>query len=169
MDKLKPFKNLSEKVVNRDCLKNCNSLMFFDYPADRETFDRIIEQAAPDSIHFMNYDLKYFDEEEFLKTFYGMLKYACNNNYGKVELRRCASYLGKSYNVFYLLFEILENCKIINIKEKQKDYYVIEMTGNTNISNILQSEKYTELIDLLTDCEQFQKSLLEDDLYNLVQ
>ena len=168
IDKLKPFASLSEKIINRDNLKACDSIMFFDYPSDKATFEKIIEQTNPSSIHFMNYDLKYFDEEEFLKTVYGMLKFANNNNNGKVELRRCASFLGKSYDVFYLLFSILEDCKIIKIKEKNSDYYVIEMCGNYDLSLIMQSDKYEELTDLISECEEFQKSLLEDDLYSLL-
>lgn len=168
LDMLKPFKDLSERTVNRDNLKTCDTLMLFDYPADRETFDKILEQTSPSAIHFMNYDLKYFDEEEFLKTVYGMLKFACNNNGGKVELKRFASFLGKSYKVFDLLFSILEDAGIITIKEQNADYYILEMTGNADISQILHNERYNELLDLIEECEQFQKSLLEDDLYALV-
>ena len=97
-----------------------------------------------------------------------MLKFANNNNNGKVELRRCASFLGKSYEVFYLLFSILEDCKIINIREKNLDYYVIEMADNNDLSEVIQSDKYEELTDLISECEEFQKSLLEDDLYSFV-
>lgn len=141
--------------------------MFFDYPADKETFDNIVEKTNPSSIHFMNYDLKYYDDEELLKTVYGMLKYAAHNNNGKVELRRFASFLGKSYKVFYLLFSILEDCGIINIKEKNSDFYIIEITDNHNISQVFNSEKYQELTDLINECEEFQKSMLEDDLYTI--
>lgn len=168
IDKLKPFANLSNRVVNRDNLRDCDSIMFFDYPADRNAFDKIVETANPTSIHFMNYDLKILDDEEFLKTVYGMLKFACNNNDGKVELRRCASYLGKSYEVFYLLFSIFEDCGIIRIKEKNPDLYVIEIADNYDLSSILLSKKYEELTDLISECEEFQKSLLEDDLYSLI-
>lgn len=92
LDKLKPFSDLFARTITRDNLRPCDSLMLFDYPADKETFDRILNQTTPLSIHFMNYDLKYMDEEEFLKTVCGMLKFACHNNGGKVELRRCASF-----------------------------------------------------------------------------
>ncbi len=168
LDRLKPFKNLSEIVVSRENLKECDSLMFFDYPADRETFENIIEKTNPTSIHFMNYDLKYFDEEEFLKTVYGMLKYADNKNAGKVELKRCASFLGKSYSVFYLLFEIFEDCGIIEIKEKNENYYIIKLTDNHDILQVLHSEKYSNLTDLINECEEFQKTLMEDDLYSFI-
>ena len=41
--------------------------MFFDYPADKETLERIMQETNPHSIHFMNYEIKYFDEKELLK------------------------------------------------------------------------------------------------------
>lgn len=106
-DKLKPFSELYARIITRDNLRPCDTLMLFDYPADKETFDRILNQTTPISIHFMNYDIKYMDDEEFLKTVCGMLKFSCHNNGGKVELRRCASFLGKSYQVFELLFQSL--------------------------------------------------------------
>ena len=167
----------SDKLGTKCEVKNIGSIsnvgLAIDYEIKRQTEElnsgkKIIEQTNPSSIHFMNYDLKYFDEEEFLKTVYGMLKFANNNNNGKVELRRCASFLGKSYEVFYLLFSILEDCGIINIIEKNSDYYVIEIAENHDLSLVIQSEKYNELADLISECEEFQKSLLEDDLYSLL-
>lgn len=167
-DMLRPFETLSARIITRDSLKVCDGLMFFDYPADRETFDRILSETNASAIHFMNYDVKFTDEEEFLKTVYGMLKFACHNNGGKVELRRCASFLGKSYKVFELLFEIFENCGLITIDEKNKDYFVVALTGETNLSRVLHSQKYNLLLDLIEECEEFQKSLLEDDVYSLI-
>ena len=163
-DSLKPFKNLSQRVITRENLQSCDSLMFFDYPADRETFDKIIEETSPSSVHFMNYDIKYFDEKEFLKTTNGMLKFACNNNGGKVELCRCASFLGKSYNVFRLLFDIFEEIGLIKIPEKTDSFYKIDYVGNVELSRVLHSEKYAELLDQIEECEHFQKTLLEEDI-----
>ena len=168
LDKLKPFQELFARTITRDNLRPCDSLMLFDYPADRETFDRILGQTNPLSLHFMNYDIKYIDEEEFLKTVWGMLKFACHNNGGKVELRRCASFLGKSYKVFDLLFSILEDTDLIKIKEKTKDYYVVDFTGEDDITRVIHSPKYTILTDLIAECEDFQKTMLEDDIYTLV-
>lgn len=164
-DKLRPFSALAEKIITRDSLTPCDGLMFFDYPADRETFDRILEMTSPNAVHFMNYEQKILDEEEFLKTVYGMLKFACHNNGGKVELRRFASFLGKSYKVFDLLFSIFEEVGLIKIKEQTKDYYVIDLTGD-DVSKALHSQKYTLLLDMIEECEEFQKSLLEDEVYS---
>lgn len=167
-DKLKPFSALFARIINRDTLRPCDSLMFFDYPADRETFDRILNQTNPLAVHFMNYDVKSTDEEEFLKTVCGMLNFACHNNGGKVDLRRFASFLGKSYKVFELLFSIFEDVGLIKIKERSKDYFVIDYNPETDVSQVLHSPKYAILTDLINECEEFQKSLLEDDVYSLV-
>ena len=168
LDKLKPFSELFARTITRDNLRPCDSLMFFDYPADRETFDSILSRTNPLALHFMNYDIKYMDEEEFLKTVWGMLKFAAHNNGGKVELRRCASFLGKSYKVFELLFSILEDTNLVKIKEKNKDYYVIDFTGEGDITRVLHSPKYSILTDMVAECEDFQKTMLEDDVYTLV-
>ena len=168
LDKLKPFSELFARTITRDNLRPCDSLMFFDYPADRETFDSILSRTNPLALHFMNYDIKYMDEEEFLKTVWGMLKFAAHNNGGKVELRRCASFLGKSYKVFELLFSILEDTNLIKIKEKNNDYYVIDFTGEGDITRVLHSPKYSILTGMVAECEDFQKTMLEDDVYTLV-
>ena len=168
LDKLKPFDALYSRTITRDSLRPCDALMLFDYPADRETFDRILNQTTPLAIHFMNYDLKYMDEEEFLNTVCKMLKFACHNNGGKVELRRCASFLGKSYKVFELLFSIFDDVGLIKIKEKNKDYYVVDFGEISDLPKVLHSAKYSILTEMLDECEDFQRSLLEDDLFSLV-
>ena len=167
LDMLRPFSTLFEKSMTRDNLQPCDGLMFFDYPADIETFNKIIEQTNPKAIHFMNYDIKSFDEKEFLKTVCGMMKFAAHNNGGKVEFRRFASFLGKSYAVLELLFDIFEEISLIKILERSKDYYIIDYLGNSELSAVLHSAKYARLLDLIDECESFQKSLLEDDLNTL--
>lgn len=169
LDKLKPFDALYARTITRDNLRPCDALMLFDYPADKETFDKILNQTTPLAIHFMNYDLKFMDEEEFLKTVCKMLKFACHNNDGKVELKRCASFLGKSYKVFELLFSIFDDIGLIKIKEQNKDYYVIDFAGDgSELPQVLHSPKYAILSDLIEECEEFQRTLLEDDLFSLV-
>ena len=168
LETLKPFKCLSANAITRDELKPCDSLMFFDYPADRETFERIIESTSPSAVHFMNYEIRTFDEKDFLKTVSGMLKFAHSSNGGKVELRRCASFLGKSYAVFELLYSIFEEIGLISILEKSPDAYKIEYIGNVDLAQVLHSEKYAVLLELIDECEQFQKSLMEEELETLI-
>lgn len=167
LDTLQPFKNLAENTFTRNDLEICDAIMFFDYPADEETFNNIIAKTQPKSVHFMNYEIKYMEEKEFLSTVYKMLKFADNNNNGKVELYRFASFLGKSYKVFDILFEIFEQLGIMQILEHQPQYYRIKLLENNDISQVLHSTKYSELLNLIDECEQYQKSLLEDELISL--
>ncbi len=167
LDKLSPYKNLTEKIISRDNLRSCDALMFFDYPADRVLFNKILDATNPKAIHFMNYDIKYFDEKEFLKTCAGMLKYAHNNNGGKVEFKRCSSFLGKPVKVFEILFDMFEDIGLIKITEKHPDYYRIDYIGGGELSKVLHEARYGEMLDLIDESEAFQKNLLEDELSNL--
>ena len=115
----------------------------------------------------MNYEIKYFDETEFLKTFAGMLKFAAHNNDGRVELLRCASHLGKSIKIIELMFELFEEAGFIKIAEKNKDYYKIEFFGTSDSQKILHNSKYALVSDMAEECELFQKSMLEDDIKEL--
>ena len=167
LDSLDPYQYIKEKTFNRENIPSCDSLMFFDYPADKETFEQIIEEAAPSSIHFMNYKIKYFDEKEFILTFVKMLRFAVNNNNGIVNILRCASALGKSVETVLSLLDLFEDVNFIKILEKNQIGYKIELFDIKDLSPIVHSEKYIDVKTLLEECEQFQKNLLEGDLSTL--
>ena len=95
-----------------------------------------------------------------------MLKFAHNNNGGKVEFKRCSSFLGKPVKVFELLFDMFEDIGMIKIKEKHPDYYLIEYIGNFDPAKLLHEKQYNEMMDLIDESEAFQKNLMEDELEN---
>ena len=163
-DMLSPYKALYQNVCNRENLQHCDALMFFDYPADRESFEYVLQETSPQSIHLMNYNIKYFNDKEFLKTISGMLRFACNNNNGKVELLRCASFLGKSLELIKTFLDLLEECSVIKISERNEKYFVVSRIENSDISLVLHNPKYEEILNLAEDCELFQKSILEDSI-----
>lgn len=167
LDTLRPFKNLFENTFTRENIPACDGLMFFDYPADKETFDKIIEDTNASAIHFMNYSIKYFDEKEFLATFIKMLRFAFNNNGGKVDLLRCASALGKSYETVLSLLDLFEEVEFIKVLEKNCNFYTVELNDIKDLSPVLHSEKYHDVRTLVEECEKFQKNLLENDLTSL--
>ena len=115
----------------------------------------------------MNYEIRYFDDAEFVKTFAGMLKFAANNNGGRVELLRCASHLGKSIKLIELMFELFEEAGFIKILERGGEDYKIEFLGISDLEKILHSSKFALILDMAEECEHFQKSLLEDDIAEL--
>ena len=168
LDTVKSYTEITSKCFTRQDIPKCDILMFFDYPADKETLDLILEKSQPKGVHFMNYEPKILDEQEFLKIFTGMLKFAAHNNGGKVELVRCASFLGKSLKIFEMLLALYEQVGFIKILDKNSAFYTIEFIGVDDISKVLHSEKYSQIFELIIECEQFQKSLLEDDLSQIL-
>ena len=166
-DALSKYDGLKDNIVSRNEIDTCDAIMFFDYPADKETFEEIIKSSNPKALHFMEYDIKYFDDKEFLKIITGMLKFACNNNGGKIDLIRCAGFLGKSVKLITLFLDLADECDIINIEEKNNLYYTVKMISMDNISSILHNPKYMEILNLAEECELYQKSLLEDDITDI--
>lgn len=166
-DILEPFKNLTERIFTRENIPSCDAVMFFDYPADKETFDRILEETNPSAVHFMNYKIKHFDEKEFLTTFIKMLRFAFNNNGGKVDLMRCSSALGKSYETILTLLDLFEEVDFIKVFERNENFYKIELNEISDLSPVLHNTKYSEVRSLIEECENFQKNLLENDLLTL--
>ena len=168
LDTIKTYPQISSKTFTRQDIPQCDVVMFFDYPSDRNTLDLILEKAQPKGVHFMNYEPKILDEVEFLKTFNGMLKFASHNNGGKIELVRCSSFLGKSVKVFEMLLALYEEVGFIKILDSNSSFYIIEFLGVDDITKVLHSEKYAQIFELIIECEEFQKSLLEDDLAQIL-
>ena len=164
LDEIKSYGNIFSNVFQRTNIPQTDVLMFFDYPADKQTLENILEIAQPKKIHFMKYDIQIFDEQELLKIFTGMLKYSIHHNNGDFELIRCASFFGKSVDIFEELLQLYQECNIIKIK-RHKDYlYKIEEVEIDKTERVLNNEEYSHIFDKTLECETFQKSLLEEDL-----
>lgn len=163
-DEISKYPSLYSNIVSRKELEPCDAIMFFDYPADKETFDEIIQTANPKAIHFMKYDIRYYDDKEFLKIITGMIKFACNNNGGKIDLIRCAGFLGKSVKLIKMFLELMEENQILKIQEKTNDFYTVSSFTPDNIASILHNPKYMDIINQIEECELYQKSLLDEDI-----
>lgn len=163
-ESLASYSELASRQMRRDNLETCDVLMFFDYPADRDAFEEILRTTAPQAIHFMNYEIKYYDDKDFIKMFAGMLKFANNNNDGKVKLLRCASFLGKSIPLVKSFIELLEKYSVLKIEERAESFYKIRLTEPEKIGQILKTPDYEGIMEMSEECEFFQKSLLEDDI-----
>lgn len=156
INSLKPYKTLSEIVVNRENAKKADSIMFFDYPPNEEIFDRIIETVCPRHIHYMACNYTNIDEHEVIKTLSGMIRYTCNNKNGRFDLAKSASFLGLTIDCVECLLDIFEQCKMIKIVEKNIDNYQIEFVGNVELSHItgcIQYKEFKELLNGIKDCK----------------
>ena len=168
IERLKPFKALSERIFNRQMTKKADVVMFFDYPASEEIFNEIIEKTSPNFLHFMNYELTKHNEQEFLKTFSGMLKFAHNNKSGVFDLEKSACFLAQPKQIITTLLDIFEETEMIKILKKAENEYKIEFLSNIEVSKALHTVGYKEFLKLTNEVKEYKTSLLESELTNLI-
>lgn len=167
LEKLKPYKALSERVFNRQTLKKSDTVMFFDYPASQEIFDEIIKKSSPRFIHFMNYEIKKTDEKDFLKTFFGMIKFAYNNKNGIFDLERSASFLAQTKETIVKLLNVFSESELIKLSEKGTEYKIEMLLGN-EISKTLHTSSYKEFLKSINYSQEYKKSFLDTELNNKI-
>ncbi len=168
IESLKPYSEIVSRTFTRENLSECDVVMFFDYPADKETLSLILEQTQAKGLHFMNFEPKIYDEVSLLKTFSGMIKYASHSNDGKFELTRCASFLGKSIQIIKDLLELFEQQNCIKILEKNDKYYIISFNEIQSAEDIIQTPEYMLIYEKCQECDDFRQNLLEDDLEQIL-
>jgi len=164
IENLKPYKVLSERVFNRQNLQKSDVVMFFDYPASQELFNEIMEKNSPKFVHFMNYEAKQLDEKEFLKTFFGMLKFTYNNKNGVLDISRSAAFLAQSEETIVELLNVFNQCEIIKSNEKGANQHKIEFLLSTEISKALHSPLYKAFLGKVKNSEEYRKSISEAEL-----
>lgn len=169
LDKLKPFKTLTERVFNRQTAQKSDVVMFFDYPSSQEVFDEIMQKTSPKFLHFMNYEVKNVDEKEILKTFFGMLKFAHSNKSGIFDLSRSASFLAQTKQTIMELLNIFSESEIIKLHEKGAESCKIEVLGNGEITKTLHTTSYKNFLESIKQSQDYKTSLLEVELSSFIK
>lgn len=164
IEALKPYKNISASIVNRVNAHKSNALMFFDYPAEDDIMQSVMQTVAPDVVHYMNYNQKIHSEETILKTFSGMIKYTCNNLDGLFNLTRAASALGVTNQVIETLLEMFEDVQMIKIAERDDNAFSIEFINSVELSKILHTEKYSEFVEMMNKINEYKNKFMTMDL-----
>lgn len=169
LERLKPFKTLTERVFNRQNAQKADVVMLFDYPSSQEVFDEIMQKTTPKFLHFMNYEVKNADEKEILKTFFGMLKFAHANKSGVFDLARSAAFLAQTKQTVIELLNIFSESEIIKLHEKGSENYKIEVAGNGEISKTLHTTSYKNFLESIKQSQDYKTSLLEVELSSFIK
>ena len=164
IDSLKPFKNISDAIVNRNNAHKDDVLMFYDYPADEDVLQNLMQTVSPSAIHYMNYTDSVIDEESILKTFSGMIRYTCNSLNGDFSLTRAAAALGVTDIVIEMLLEIFEDTGMIKIVSRGENNFKIEFLNSIEISKALHTPKYAELVELINTTRDYKNHFMEMEL-----
>ena len=160
LEQLKPYKDICNSVIKRDTAEKADALMFFDYPADGDILQNLLNTVSPDAIHYMNYQKGKFNEEAFLKTFSGMIKYTCNTLEGTFVIERAASALGVTADVVETLLEMFEDTGMIKIIERGEDSFRIRFLEAVELSKTLHTLKYAEFVELMNTISEYKQKFL---------
>lgn len=169
LDKLKPYKTLTERIFNRQSAQKADVVMFFDYPASQEVFDEIMQKTSPKFLHFMNFQVPKIDEKEILKTFFGMLKFAHSNKSGVFDLSRSASFLAQTKQTVTELLNIFSESEIIKLHEKGAESYKIEVLTSGEITKTLHTTSYKNFLESIQKSQEYKSSLLEVELSSFIK
>ena len=161
---LKPYKNIFESIITRQNAHKSDVLMFFDYPADEDILQSVIQTTGADTIHYMSYTSPKNEEETILKMFSGMIRYTCNNLDGKFNLSRAASALGVTNAIIETLLEMFEDAEMIKIKERNDDVFAIGFINAVEISKITNTTKYEEFIELMNTVREYKNKFMTMEL-----
>ena len=163
-ENLKPYKNITDCIINRQTAVKNDVLMFFDYPCDEEVLNNIKQTVCATALHYMNYQNYKADEEIILKSFASMIRYCCNNLEGKFVLNRASSALGVTEEVIEVLLEIFQDSGMIKIKTRENDFYIIEFIAGIEISKTHSSLKYEDFIELMNTINDYKNNFMKIDL-----
>lgn len=162
-ESLKPFPNITNAIVNRNNAEKNDVLMFFDYPADEDILQNLMQTVSPNSIHYMNY-VNLNDNENILKTFSGMLRYTCNSLNGEFNLLRAAAALGVTDIAIEIMLEIFEDTGMIKITNRNNNSFTIEFVGTIEISKAMHTPKYAEFAELMNTIIDYKNNFMSLDL-----
>ncbi|MBO5739410.1 single-stranded-DNA-specific exonuclease RecJ [bacterium] len=161
---LKPYKNISNCIINRQTAVKNDVLMFFDYPCNEDIMSYLKQTVSPKNYHYMNYQIYKNCDHNILKSFTSMIKYSCNNLDGKFSLSRGASALGVTEEIIEILLEIFQDCDMIIIKSKDSNEYIIEYVSSVDISKAQQSAKYEEFVELMNTIDDYKNKFMSIDV-----
>ena len=157
---LKPYRNITASIVNRIDAHKSDVLMFFDYPAHDDIFDSLMRTVAPDTVYYKNYNHKLHSDEAVLKTFSGLIRYACNTLDGRFELTRAAAALGVTNEVIETLLEMFEDAQMIKILARDENIFSIEFVNSVELTKLLHTAKYSEYLELMRTINEYKNKFM---------
>ena len=149
--------------------ENVKHLMFFDYPDDIEELKQITEKFKPQNIHFMNFEDKSDDINEFINKIFGMAKYASHNKNGEFDVISAAKVLGKSHELVAAALETLDESGAITINSSEDNIYNICFNKPVSYEIVSKTDTFGSVQELWNNITSVKEKLLNADENKLLQ
>ena len=163
-ESLKMYPDIYKSIINRITASKADVLMFFDYPADDDIYQSVLQKTGAIAIHYMNYSPQKNEEESFLKTFSGMVRYTCNNLNGDFNLKRGASALGVTNMVIENVLEMFEDIGMIKINDRGEESFNLTFIKSIEISKVFHTIKYAEFVELMNNINDYKNKFMKISL-----
>ena len=164
LEALKPYQNITKSIVNRQTAAKNDVLMFFDYPCSDETYEEIKRKVCASSLHYMNYQNYKINEEELLKAFASMIRYADNKLGGQIVLSRAAAKLGITDEAVEIMLEIFQDCGMIKILVREENSYNISVVKSPELSKVFETPRYAEFSEIMNNINDYKNKFMTKEL-----
>lgn len=159
IEKLCSYNFFKERIVKRNNLRKSRQIMFFDYPADKESFKNIINNVEPQIVHIMQKHSEHLTAEGTIKQLFGMLKYICNHENGCVDYNRLKIGLCTNDTVLNSALKILNSSEMYKIKSLTEDKLQVEFIKTSDTKTLIQNPIYENLVNEIELIKDFQNAL----------
>lgn len=142
----------------------CEQLMFFDVPSDKDAFIKIVKDTGAKIIHLMNFGINLFSVESLVMTLSGMLRYSLNNLDGKLDILKMAKSIGIDIDTVLTVFSIFTEIEMADIIQVSENEYKINSLKAVEMSKIKQSSLYTVIEDVISEINNFRDFYLNAEI-----
>ncbi len=157
INQLKLPDEIKSKVFSKNNIpSDIEQIMFFDIPAGKEEFYKILKETNPKIVHLMNFNISLITSDNFISKLSGMIKYAISNLNGIVNIKRAADTLSVSDETIECALTLFEDVKMIDLNKTDEDNFKISYLHPIELSKIKNNELFPDLENHLTDINAFK-------------
>lgn len=132
-------------IINRITEEKVDQVAFFDVPSSAQIFEEVLNNTSAKVVHILGNGLPQPSCKDIIKKSSGMLKYAYSNLDGIVEINKMATKLAITKEQMISCYELLENCNVIEIIEKDDRYFKIKFLSAQDFSKIKGMDAFLTL------------------------
>ena len=143
LEQLAKYPKINQYVsADKNLISAADTIIFYDCPNNID-FIKDIASNPEKTLMFMNFTVPVLNEEGFLKTLTGMLKYTCSKKAGKTTLSELSDYLCYGGDCILSAMKILKEQNLFDIKLFRNGSINLEFKNSGSFENLKKDKYYT--------------------------